>query len=96
MGAVYNQYSLGALDNFVGFIGHCIDHPKAANKIFIISGREGVLITELLKKVAKAFWKKAFLLPFSVSWMTFLEKLVGKSDMANRLFCSLQVGSSKA
>ncbi len=95
-GAVYNQRSLVALDNLVSFIIHCIDHPKAANGVFLISDGEDVSTTELLQKVAKAFDKKAVLLPVPVSLMKFVARLLGKADVANRLFGSLQVDSSKA
>ena len=96
LGAVYNQRSLVALDNLVSFIIHCIKHHKAANEIFLISDNEDVSTTQLLKKVAKAFGKKAFLLPIPVSLMRFMAKLFGKADVADRLFCSLQVDSSKS
>lgn len=96
LGAVHNKRSLVALDNLVSFIILCIDHPKAANEVFLISDGEDVSTTELLQKVAKAFGKRAFLLPVPVSWMTFVAKLVGKEDVANRLFGSLQVDNSKA
>jgi len=95
-GAIHNQRSLVALDNLVSFIIHCIDHPKAANEIFLISDGVDVSTTVLIKKVAKAFDKKAWLLPIPVSWMTFVAKLVGKTDVTERLFGSLQVDSSKA
>jgi hypothetical protein len=39
---------------------------------------------------------KCWLVPIPVSIMTFFAKLLGKGDMANRLFGSLQVDSSKA
>lgn len=96
LGAIHNQRSFVALDNLVSFIIHCIDHPRAANEVFLISDGEDVSTTELLQKVAKAFGKRAFLLPVPVSWMTFAAKLVSKADVANRLFGSLQVDSSKA
>ncbi|MBV1899527.1 MAG: SDR family oxidoreductase [Cycloclasticus sp.] len=96
LGAIHNQRSLVALDNLVDFIIHCIDHPKASNEIFLISDGEDVSTTELLQKVAKAFDKRALLLPIPVSWMTLAAKLLGKADVANRLFGSLQVDSSKA
>ena len=96
LGAVHNQRSLIALDNLVSFISHCIDHPKAANEVFLISDGEDVSTTELLQKVAKALGKKSRLIPVPVGLMTFAAKLIGKSDVANRLFGSLQVDSSKA
>lgn len=96
LGAVHNQRSLVALDNLVSFIIRCLDHPKAANEVFLISDGEDVSTTELLKKVAKAFGKRPFLIPVPVSLMRFAAKLLSKGDVAERLFGSLQVDSSKA
>jgi nucleoside-diphosphate-sugar epimerase len=95
-GAIYNKRSFVALDNVVSFIIHCIDHPKAAHEVFLISDGEDVSTTQLLQKVAKALGKKPSLIPLPVSWMTFAARLVGKGDVATRLFGSLQVDSSKA
>ena len=95
-GAIHNQRSLVALDNLVDFIIHCIDHPKAANEVFLISDSDDVSTTKLLHKVANAFGKKPRLIPVPVWLMTLVAKLVGKGDVATRLFGSLQVDSSKA
>lgn len=95
-GAIHNQRSLVALDNLVNFICHCIDHPKAGNEIFLISDGEDVSITQLLQKVTKALNKKSRLFPIPVSLMRFSARLIGKQAVANRLFDSLQVDSSKA
>lgn len=99
LGLIHNKRSLVALENLVDFIAYCADFkktPKAANHIFLISDGEDVSTTELLKKVAKAFGKKALLLPVPEGLMTFAAKLLGKEDVASRLFGSLQVDSSKA
>ncbi len=95
-GAIHNQRSLVALDNLVSFIIHCIDHPKATNEIFLISDGEDVSTTELIQKLAKAFGKKPFLIPVPVGLMSFAASLLGKRAVADRLFGSLQVDSSKA
>jgi nucleoside-diphosphate-sugar epimerase len=98
-GAIYNQRSLVALDNLVDFVALCADReksPKAANQVFLISDGEDVSTTTLLQKVAKAFGKKPMLIPVPVGLMTIAAKLIGKGDVANRLFGSLQVDSSKA
>jgi nucleoside-diphosphate-sugar epimerase len=98
-GAIHNQRSLVALDNLVDFIALCADREKshkAANEVFLISDGEDVSTTTLLQKVARAFGKKPNLIPVPVGLMTFVAKLVGKGDIANRLFGSLQVDSSKA
>jgi len=96
LGAVKNQRSLVALDNLVDFIILCSTHPKAVNEVFLISDGEDISTTELLRKVAYAFGRKAWLIPVPVGFMTWIAKFFGKGDVANRLFGSLQVDSSKA
>ena len=71
-------------------------NPKAGNEVFLISDDDNLSTTELLKKIAKAFNKKALLLPVPVSWMVFVVKLLDKEADAVRLFSSLIVDSSKA
>ncbi len=96
LGAIYNKRSLVALDNLVNFIIHCLENPKAANEVFLISDGEDVSTTELLQKVAKVFGIRSLLIPVPVWLMLLAAKLIGKEDMANRLFGSLQVDNSKA
>ena len=96
LGAVNNARTLIAIDNLVSFIITCTLHPKAANEVFLISDDDSLSTTQLLKKIAKAFNKKALLLPIPVSWMVFVAKLLGKEADAVRLFSSLIVDSSKA
>ena len=99
LGAVHNKRSFVALDNLVSFIALCADRtrsPKAANQVFLISDGEDVSTTQLLRKVADALGKKQWLLPVPVVLMSFAARLIGKGDVANRLFGSLQVDSSKA
>jgi nucleoside-diphosphate-sugar epimerase len=96
LGAVNNARSLIAIDNLVNFIITCALHSKSANEVFLISDNDPLSTTLLLKKIAKAFNKKALLLPVPVSWMVFVAKLLGKEADAVRLFSSLIVDSSKA
>jgi nucleoside-diphosphate-sugar epimerase len=103
-GAINNQRSLVALDNLISFISLCIDRKKslkASNQIFLISDGEDVSTTQLLKKVRQAIKLqslsgiKACLVPFPVFIMAFFADMLGKRDLANRLFGSLQVDMSK-
>ena len=98
-GMVGNKRSLIAIDNLVDFILLCADSsrsPKAANQVFLVSDGEDVSTTTLLRKVARAYGAKSRLWPVPVSFMRLAAKLLGKSDMADRLFGNLQVDSSKA
>lgn len=96
LGAVNNQRSLLALENLLDFITRCLEHPKAANQVFLLSDGQDVSTTELIQKLAQAQGKKARLLPVPVSLMTMAAGLFGKKAVADRLFGSLQVDSSKA
>ena len=96
LGAVNNSRSLIAIDNLVSFIILCVLHQKSVNQIFLISDNDTYSTTELLNKIAKAFNKKALLLPVPISWMIFVAKLLGKEADAKRLFSSLMIDNSKA
>jgi nucleoside-diphosphate-sugar epimerase len=99
LGAIHNKRSFVALANLVSFIALCADRtrsPKAANQVFLISDGEDVSTTQLLRKVAGALGKEPRLLPVPVGLMSFAARLISKGDVANRLFGSLQVDSSKA
>jgi nucleoside-diphosphate-sugar epimerase len=96
LGAVNNARSMIAIDNLVSFIITCALHPKSANEIFLISDNGTLSTTQLLKEIAKAFNKKALLLPIPVSCMILVAKLLGKEADAVRLFSSLTIDSGKA
>jgi nucleoside-diphosphate-sugar epimerase len=93
---VNNQRSLLALDNLASFIALCVDHPAAANELFVIADGDDVSTAELLRKTAHASHKAARLFPIPVCWMCFVARLIGKISLAESLFGSLQINSDKA
>lgn len=96
LGAVHNKRSMVALDNLVDLVITCIDHPAAANQVFLASDGEDISTTELLRKVAKAMGKKSRLIPIPAGLLMFSATLLGKKSMVQRLLGSLQVDISKA
>ena len=96
LGAVYNQRSLVALDNLVDLIVTCIDHPAAANQVFLAGDGHDLSTTELLRGVARAIGRPSRLIPVPVSLLMLGATLSGKKAMAQRLLGSLQVDISKA
>jgi len=90
-GAINNKRSLVALDNLVDLIIRCIEHPAAANEIFLVSDSEDLSTAELLQRTADALGKPARLLPVPQWLLTSGLKILGKSDLAQRLCSSLQV-----
>jgi nucleoside-diphosphate-sugar epimerase len=96
LGAIYNKRSLVALDNLVDLIITCLDHPAAANQIFLVSDAEDISTTELLRRMAHALGRPACLMPIPVSLLKVGAGLLGRRDMVQRLCGSLQVDISKA
>jgi nucleoside-diphosphate-sugar epimerase len=94
-GAIHNKRSLVALDNLVDLIATCVEHPVAANQIFLVSDDEDVSTTELLRRMGEALGKPARLLPLPVWLLTMGALVLGKRDLSQRLCASLQVDISK-
>lgn len=95
LGALDNRRSLVGLDNLVDLIVLCVDHPAAANQVFLVSDDEDISTTELLDRMAHALGKPARLLPVP-SWVLQAgASLVGKREVARRLCESLQVDIGK-
>nr|WP_320136833.1 SDR family oxidoreductase [uncultured Amphritea sp.] len=95
LGAIHNKRSFVALDNLVDLIVTCIDHPAAANQVFLAGDGEDLSTSELLRGIATAMGKPSRLLPVPESWLRFGANLLGKREVADRLLGSLQVDISK-
>lgn len=96
LGSVNNKRSFVALDNLIDLIVTCLDHPKAANQTFLVSDGADMSTTQLLQRMGHALGKPARLIPVPVGVMQVAANLLGKGAVAQRLFGSLQVDSSKA
>ena len=96
LGGIRNQRTLVGLDNLVDLIITCIDHPEAANQVFLAGDGQDLSTTELLRGVAKAAGKPSRLIPIPSSLLMLTATLLGKKSVAKRLLGSLQVDISKA
>ncbi|MCF6781778.1 UDP-glucose 4-epimerase family protein [Stutzerimonas stutzeri] len=95
LGAIHNKRSLVGIDNLVDLIVRCVDHPAAANQVFLAGDGEDISTTELLRGVGKAMGKPARLIPVPAGLLQLGATLLGKKAMAQRLLGSLQVDISK-
>ena len=95
LGAVTNRRSLVALDNLVDLILTCVRHPNATNQTFLVSDGEDLSTTELLRRTAKALGRPARLLPVPGAALRVAATALGKRELAQRLFGSLQVDIAK-
>ncbi|MDB2386522.1 SDR family oxidoreductase [Shewanella sp.] len=89
-----NKRSLVSVKNLVHLIITCIDHPKAVNQVFLVSDDHDVSTASMVKYMSHALGKSNRLLPVPLWCYRLAGKLVGKSDVVNRLIGSLQVDIS--
>jgi nucleoside-diphosphate-sugar epimerase len=95
LGAICNKRSLIALDNLVDLIITCLDHPAAANQVFLAGDGEDISTPELLRRLGFVLGKPPRLLPVPASLLKVGAALLGRRDIAQRLCESLQVDISK-
>ena len=95
LGMIKNKRSFVALDNLVDLICVCIDHPNAKGQVFLVSDDDDLSTTELLHGMAKALGQPSRLIPVPMFVLNSGARLLGKADIAQRLFSSLQVDISK-
>jgi nucleoside-diphosphate-sugar epimerase len=91
LGAIHNQRSFVALENLVDLIVTCLNHPAASGRVFMVSDGEDLSTTALLRRVAAALGRPARLIPVPAGALIVVARLVGNSDVAQRLCGSLQV-----
>lgn len=91
LGAINNRRSLVSLDNLVDLVVRCIDHPAAANQVFLVSDGEDLSTSELLRRMARALGRPASLLPVPVFLLKLGATLLGKPGIAQRLCGNFQV-----
>lgn len=96
LGAVYNARSFIGIDNMVDFIVTCINHPAAANEVFLISDRQDLSTTALLRYIGRALNRPVRLIPVPARLLAFGLSLFGKQAVAQRLLGSLQIDAGKA
>lgn len=96
LGTIHNKRSFVYVGNLVSLILRCVDHPAAANQVFLVSDGCDLSTTELLRGCAVALGVNARLLPIPQSLIAAGAALVGKRDVAQRLCGNLQVDITKA
>jgi nucleoside-diphosphate-sugar epimerase len=104
-GAIKNRRSFVFVGNLVAAIITCLDHPNAANKIFLISDNQAVSTPQLIRLIAQQIQQPCRLLPVPTTLLRFLgylgdniESITGKNLPFNtynidRLLGSLTVDS---
>ncbi|CAK4070531.1 UDP-glucose 4-epimerase family protein [Vibrio sp. 16] len=89
-----NKRSLVSVDNLVDLIVTCIDHPNAANQVFLVSDDHDLSTSSMVRHMAQVLGKPTWQLPVPVWCYKLAGKVFNKSDVVDRLTGSLQVDIS--
>lgn len=92
---VKNRRSLVYVDNLADLVVTCINHPNAANHVFLVSDAEDLSTADMLKRLAVASGKSGTLLPFPEPLIRMTCRLLGKFAVYQRLCLSLQLDISE-
>lgn len=96
LASVRNKRSFVGLTNLAEFTVLCAMHPNAKNQIFLVSDGDDMSTPELLKRTAGVIGKRPLLIPFPISFLEFVAKLMKKEELLKRLVDNLQVDITKA
>lgn len=91
LGAVEAKRSMLALDNLVDLLSLCLLHPRAANHVLLASDGEDLRVPEIFRRLGRALDRPARLLPVPPALLEWSARVLGREDLARRLFRSLQI-----
>jgi nucleoside-diphosphate-sugar epimerase len=94
-GLTKNRRSLVFLDNLVDLLSKCINHPAAANQIFLVSDDEDLSTAGLLERMSLALGQPSRLMAVPPALIALGARLAYRDDIAQRLCSSLQVDIKK-
>lgn len=96
LGSVRNRRQLIGIHNLTDFIIHCVENPKAANQTFVVSDKEVLTTTDLIKAIAKGIGKKPRLIPIPHKLLHTIFRTLGRTRLSEQLLANLEIDFSKA
>ena len=86
-----NKRGMIGLDNLLDFIMVCLNHPDAANQVFLASDGEDLSMSELLQRLGQSMRRRTWLFSLPIPIMMAGARLIGLPHIARRLLGSLEV-----
>jgi nucleoside-diphosphate-sugar epimerase len=93
--SINNKRSLLYVGNLISAILCLLQHPRAANQLFLLSDGQEASTTQLVTWLAQALGKRTRMYPVSERFLRSAAGVLGKSSAVNRLFGSLYLDSTK-
>lgn len=91
LGNIHNKRDMVSMNNLCSLIMVCINHPMAANRVYLVSDGESISTPQLIKMLAKSMGKSVMLFPIPGLLLKFIALLAGRYSEFRRLSSSLEV-----
>ncbi|KTD47607.1 UDP-glucose 4-epimerase family protein [Legionella quateirensis] len=92
---VSNKRSFIYIDNLISAIVSVMEHPDAANQLYLVSDNDAWSLAELLTILSDEMNVNLKLFHIPVNFLAFMFKLIGLKSLNSRLFGSLEVSNHK-
>lgn len=86
-----NKRSLVSVYNLTDLVRVCIEHPKAASQVFLVSDGQDISTSEMVSLMAKVQGIPNIALPIPVSCFKLIGKFFGKQMVIDKIIGSLQI-----
>ena len=94
-GRVRNLRTMIALENLVDLLIRCIDHPRAANEVFLCADDESLSLPEIVRLIASGIGRRVWLVPVPVFLLVLASSLFKRRSVIDQLCGSLVVDNQK-
>ena len=95
LGGIANRRSLLYVGNLVDAMLVALEHPDAANKLYLLSDGQDVSTSQLVERIAQALNKTPRLFSLPQGMLRLAASVLGKSSAVDRLYGSLYLDSAK-
>jgi UDP-glucose 4-epimerase len=95
LSGINNKRSLLYVGNLINAILCVLQHPRAANQLFLLSDGQDASTSQLVVWLAQALKKQTRMFTVSEGLLRSVAGVVGKSSSVDRLFSSLYLDSTK-
>ncbi|WP_434610375.1 NAD-dependent epimerase/dehydratase family protein [Pseudomonas sp. D2-30] len=91
-----NCRTMISLENLVDFIFLCLEHPLAANELFLVADTHSLSTKEIINSIAEGMGRRTYLYPVPDIVLSTLASLFGRRAVYYQLCGSLVIDSRKA
>lgn len=93
---IKNKRGMASLKNVVSFITTCIENPLSKNELFLLADKNKPTTEEIVRSFAEGMNKPARIVWFPTPMLKLGLKIIGKENIYEQLFGSLDIDASKA